>query len=256
MTAIGMDATRRLDLAQVIRRAFGVIGKQLPSFAIVGGVAVALPQALLGLGQGGMAGEGFNWTSGLLMLVGWIGAVIGACVVQAMVVQATVADLGGRTTSLADGVRFGLRLVLPLFALSMVTSVGLGIGFLLLLVPGLILMTLWAVAAPVLIIEQKGVFASLQRSRDLTRNHRWPIFGLIVVVILAYFLIFAVIGLIVALTGGGSVVEPTSTFGAIGSGIGSAIGSVVAAAGLASIYYELRSIKEGASPQELASVFD
>ena len=43
------------------------------------------------------------------------------------------------------------------------------IGFLLLIIPGLILLTVWAVVVPSLVIDKAGIFGSFSRSADLTR---------------------------------------------------------------------------------------
>ena len=71
---------------------------------------------------------------------------------------------------------------MPLLGLGIVAGIAIGIGFLLLIVPGLILMTIWSVAAPVLVLERAGVFASLGRSRELVRGNGWQVFGVIVAI--------------------------------------------------------------------------
>ncbi|MGH6999400.1 MAG: hypothetical protein ACREEO_14495, partial [Phenylobacterium sp.] len=136
---------------------------------------------------------------------------------------------------------------------------GLGVifGMLFLFVPGLILMVIWTVAAPVCVLERPGVFDSLSRSRNLTRGHRWPIFGLFVIYLVAYFVITLVLGGIVgagaAATGGESAISLASIIAATVSG---ALAGIVTSAGVASIYYELRVIKEGVGAAQLAAVFD
>jgi hypothetical protein len=44
--------------------------------------------------------------------------------------------------------------VLPLLGLAIIAGIGIAIGFVLLIIPRLILLTIWAVAAPVMVIEQ------------------------------------------------------------------------------------------------------
>ncbi len=46
-----------------------------------------------------------------------------------------------------------------------------------LLVPGFILLIMWFVAIPVCVVEQRGSWASMQRSAELTKGHRWKISG-------------------------------------------------------------------------------
>ena len=61
-----------------------------------------------------------------------------------------------------------------------VTGVMVGIGFVLLVVPGLILACMFFVAVPVAVVERPGVFEALARSGRLTRGHRVPILGVLV----------------------------------------------------------------------------
>lgn len=54
------------------------------------------------------------------------------------------------------------------------------IGMLLFIVPGLIMITIWAVAAPVIRFEQANVFAAFARSRDLVKGNGWQVFAILV----------------------------------------------------------------------------
>jgi hypothetical protein len=65
----------------------------------------------------------------------------------------------------------------------------------LLIVPGLFLMTIWSVVAPVMVIERPGVFASFTRSRELVRGYGWQVFGVIVVVILIAIVVAVIVGI-------------------------------------------------------------
>ncbi len=51
----------------------------------------------------------------------------------------------------------------------------------LLVVPGIIVALMWSFVTPVLVVERTGLIDTFQRSRDLTRGHRWALLGLIVV---------------------------------------------------------------------------
>src|SRR3954454_3312875 len=88
---------------------------------------------------------------------------------------------GRRDHSTGELFRSVTPVLLPLLGLAIVAGIGIAIGFLLLILPGLILLTIWAVAAPVIVIEHPGVFAALGRSRDLVRGYGWPVFGTIVI---------------------------------------------------------------------------
>jgi len=68
-----------------------------------------------------------------------------------------------------------------------------GIGFILLIVPGLYLMTIWSVIAPVVVVERTGVFDSFGRSRALVKGHGWQVFGVIVLVVVVVLLLVVTI---------------------------------------------------------------
>jgi hypothetical protein len=60
-------------------------------------------------------------------------------------------------------------------------AIGIAIGFVLLIIPGLILITIWAVVAPAIVVEGRGAIEAFGRSRELVRGHGWPVFGAILV---------------------------------------------------------------------------
>ena len=68
-------------------------------------------------------------------------------------------------------------------------AIAIGIGLALLIVPGLILITIWAVIAPAIVVEGAGVIGAFGRSRELVRGNGWAVFGAIV---LAYLIILVV----------------------------------------------------------------
>ncbi len=51
------------------------------------------------------------------------------------------------------------------------------------MIPGLILFTLWSVAAPVVVLERPDVFAALRRSRQLVSGNGWQVFAVIIIVV-------------------------------------------------------------------------
>jgi hypothetical protein len=113
----------------------------------------------------------------------------------------------------------------------------------------------WSVAAPVRVVENTPFFATFGRSAALTRGHRWAILGLYLV----YALGGAVLGLIVApLTGANPFagVQGLNPVYLIASAVIAVLLRAIQGTAVASIYYELRAIKEGVGPEQLAAVFD
>jgi hypothetical protein len=76
-------------------------------------------------------------------------------------------------------------------------GIAVAIGLFLLIVPGLILITIWAVVAPAIVVEHKGVIDAFGRSRELVRGNGWNVFGVIVLaflILVAFYIVASLIG--------------------------------------------------------------
>jgi hypothetical protein len=181
-------STQRIEPGEVIGSAFQIYREQasvLIPTAIILFAIVALARLVL--------------TGGAAALVSLVALVLGVFY-QGMVVE-LVGDVqdGRRDNSVEQLFRGVAPIVLPLIGLSILLGIGVGIGFILLIVPGLFLITIWSVAAPALVIERRGVFAAFGRSRELVREHGWQVFAVILVVIVLSILV----GIIVAIVASG-----------------------------------------------------
>ena len=251
-----------LDIGRVVKNTFGVIGRNLRELLLLAAVLVGVPGALLGWVQFSMSPQAGEMgpismvTTVIAGIAGYILTVIGSALLQASVTRVAVADLNGERVSAFEQARKSTASILPLIGVSFLATLGVLFGMLFLFVPGVILAVLWSVSQPVCVVERPGVFASLARSRNLTRGYRWPIFGLFVVYLIAYSVVSMVIGGVIGaiLLAGGSAAVAVSTI--VISVITSIAGSMLGVAGVAAIYYELRAAKEGVGVDQLAAVFD
>jgi hypothetical protein len=118
----------------------------------------------------------------LLALLGLATAVIGATWLQGAFVYA-VQDARDGTFDASLGQIFSrvAPSILPLLGAGLLAGLGIALGFLLLIIPGLFLITIWAVVAPVIVVEKPGVFAAFGRSRELVRGHGWTVFGIVII---------------------------------------------------------------------------
>jgi hypothetical protein len=87
-----------------------------------------------------------------------------------------------------------------LFLLSLVVGILVGIGMIFFIIPGVILALMWIVSTPSMMVENKGVFESMSRSSDLTRQNRMRILGIGLLLIVAYIVIGLVVVLLAAIT--------------------------------------------------------
>ena len=71
--------------------------------------------------------------------------------------------------------------IVPLFVAGLLAGIGVAIGLILLVVPGLFLLTIWAVIAPVIVVEGRGALESFGRSHELVRGHGWTVFAIVLI---------------------------------------------------------------------------
>jgi hypothetical protein len=224
---------RRLDVGATLSEVFSTYGSQ---------AGVLLPVAFWLFLVVAIV-NGLISTSLALVPVALAVSLIAATLYQGMVVG-LVRDIqdGHRDFSAGELMRSAAPVVAPLIGAGLLSGLGVGVGFVLFIVPGLFLLTIWAVIAPVIVIERSGVIAAFGRSRALVRGNGWPVFGAIFVV----FLITAIAGLVLSLIGA-SIASGTLVrivFSAIASTLTAPIGALLAAV----LYFRLRAIKEAPSP--------
>ena len=142
--------------------------------------------------------------AGLLALAGtvgfWLGfvvAIVAAFLLQATLVKAVQDVRDGRADlSISETVSAALPHIWPVAGASILAGIGIAIGLFLLIVPGLFLITIWAVIVPVIVIERSAVLACFGRSRELVRGRGWHVFGTLVLVYLIMVGVNIVLGLI------------------------------------------------------------
>ena len=165
---------------------YKTFAKHLLAIAFVIYLVAAIITALLALAGG---------TIGILL--GSFVSVVAAFVLQATLVKA-VQDVrdGHADLSIKQTVNEALPFLGAVAGASILAGIAITIGLLLIIVPGLFLITIWAVIVPVIIIERSGALASFGRSRELVRGHGWPVFGTLVIVYIIMLVVNIVLGLI------------------------------------------------------------
>jgi hypothetical protein len=154
----------------------------------------------------------------------------------------------GRPTSARASLQFAAGRLGPTLWLTIVLVVGLAVGFVALILPGIWLAIAWSVAYPVMLVEGTGGIGALKRSFQLTSGRWWATFGRIAV---AYILIMVLstVAAIVFVAPSAAIVDDTS-FGALvlehtGDFIVSLLTTPFLAALTTLVYFDLRVRKEG-----------
>jgi hypothetical protein len=142
----------------------------------------------------------------LLTLAGIVGVLLGsvisfiaAYVVQTALIKAVQDVRDGRVDlDLGQTVRAALPYLWPVIGASILAGIGITFGFILLIVPGLILLTFWCLIVPFIVLGGSGALASFGNSWRTVRGYAWPVFGTYVLVILILLAFGFVLGLILA----------------------------------------------------------
>lgn len=159
----------------------------------------------------------FSGLLGALLLV--IGVVVVVNIIFSTIAQGSAIKLASERitrgeASLGAAIRFAVSKLLSIWAVSIIVGIIVILGIFALIVPGIILAIMYSLALPVLLIEKKGVFESMSRSRQLV-SHRWgKTFGT--------FLVLGIIVIIASLIFG-AITGPFGIAGTIVNGILSAL---------------------------------
>lgn len=104
---------------------------------------------------------------------------VGTAIVQGALVEAVDQERRQRQGSVLGAAwnRAG-----ALIGVALLTGIGVGIGLLLLVVPGLILFTRWSLAVPAVMIEGRSPRDAMRRSRELVQGHGWRVFAVFLTV--------------------------------------------------------------------------
>ena len=112
---------------------------------------------------------------------------------------------------------------------------------------GVILYCMYFIAVPASVCEKPGIGGALLRSRDLTAGHKGNIFGMLLLLGIADYVLGKILDEV--------FMTDVNMRLYVGFGLDVLLG-LLAATVCASTYYLLRSEKEGTSADDLASVFD
>lgn len=247
---------RPLSVGEILDTSFSLYRRHFSALATVALVCTGLP-LVLRLFMEAAGGIFANLTLAVLYAISLTMLNLVATGATVFVVSESYL---GRPISAREALRRATPYIGRILVCSMLMALVVGLGFLLLIVPGIMLATGLALAIPAVVLEPRSTAsAALSRSWELTRGSRWRIFGLgFTLLVLLYVPVVAITGLL-------AVVLPPAS----GAPFGPTLVSTIAAIAFGGIvqmflyplfycvltvtYYDLRVRKEGFDLELLAS---
>jgi uncharacterized membrane protein len=251
-----LPTLRPLSVGEILDVSFSLYRRHFGPLVMVALICSGVP-FLLSLflqSAGGM------FANPLLTLVYYILFAVLSSLATAATVYIVSESYLGRPLGAGAALARSAPLLWRLILCSLLITLVVGIGLVLLLVPGIILICGLILAFPALVLEPGSTpVAALARSWALTRGSRWRMFGLILTMAILFYVPFAALGGIAAM------LLPRSELGAGDLAMGFGLTTIVVA-GVVQIfiyplfycvitvaYYDLRVRKEGFDLEILAS---
>ena len=230
-------------IGAVLRRSFAILFKHIVPFGLISLLLLVVPSFLIDLIVISQRPDS-GWGLAIVLIVNLVLTYL----VTAALVYGTIQELRGQRVRLGHIISRGLALMFPVLGVAIIVGLASTVGFILLIIPGLIVMTLFWVAIPAAVVERPGVFASLGRSLDLTRGSRWRVFGVVIILIVLSLVAQQIVGMLATASGG--------IFGIVIVALVTAFFTALTAVAGAVSYHDLRIAKEGGESTDIVAVYD
>ena len=228
----------------LLRQTFSVYLANFISFSLIAALVLSpvLVTSALQIAEG---------TGGMSVLYGALTGILGLLlgpVATAALTYGVFQQVRGKPATLLNCLGTGFRLLPSVLGVSILNGLAIFGGALLCIFPGFIIACTLSAAVPAAVIEREGIMKSLRRSRALTQDHRWSIFG-------ALFTIWLLNALGEMLVAGVALRAPMVLHLILRLML-IVVFSALQATAPALIYYNLRRVKESIDVEEIAAVFD
>ncbi|MDC7684857.1 hypothetical protein PQU92_16350 [Asticcacaulis sp. BYS171W] len=251
----------KFTIGNVFSRAFDLMGRHFALIFGMAAVTVGIPTfafsayMVTALGESPLetSGVGFSTTSGSLTGFGLgLASIILSLINYSMLTELAVTGLVGRKFELGESIGRAFANILPLIAIGILYGLAFIVGFILLIIPGIIVAVALSPCFAVYIAERgNGIGGALSKSWKLTENHRWGLFFISLLVGVATLILSSVVQapfLFLAASLPPLVILGISTLANVVVNAVSLVFSVTC-------YVLLRESKEGRTPETAADVF-
>lgn len=229
-----------MSVGSVLREALDLYKRFFARFFLTAAAVFVLVDLLGAIASDARSAGGVGqvfWTIVFLVI-----AVVGSFWVQGALVVAVADVRDGKIDSsvgdLYDRVRPHLA---ALIVSGTLAGLGIGLGFVALVIPGLYLLTHWILIVPVIVLEGKTAGESFRRSRELVRGNGWTVLGVIVVTLL-------IAGIANGLATAVFAFLPSFLQAWVGGTIASSLTAPFVALSWTVMYFRLSGVREPAQP--------
>ena len=169
--------------------------------ALFFGVVFAPERIEVGSTGSGVVVDYASRSWGANLLVGSIGALIAiiiSAILQAAILRAASQATIGDQVDVEASYRYGFKRLGSVILLSLLVGLIVAVGFILLIIPGIIFLVFLSASIPVLIVENRRGTEAMSRSWNLVKGHFWHA---LVVILVAALIVGVVSGIIGAIGG-------------------------------------------------------
>ncbi|MEZ5062445.1 MAG: hypothetical protein R2700_13190 [Solirubrobacterales bacterium] len=212
-------APRGIDVGRVVRESFSIYAENAAPLLITAFIVVLIA----GLIQGLLSDGGI-----ILQLIGTVVSLVATAIYTGFVVK-LVADVrdGSRDFSVGDLISSASPYIVPLIVNGVLRGIAIAIGLILFIIPGLFLMTIWAVTSPAIVVEGEDGIGAFGRSSELTSGQRMNVFLTILVVFLITFVVSFIVLAIGASIGTGALIALSILVATITQPVAALVASVL-----------------------------
>jgi hypothetical protein len=190
------------------------------------------------------ASSGSTFPTVAINLLGFLAGALALGALTRLLVQGYT----GRHTTWEEALAYASTHFVPLLILSVLTVLGLLLGYAFFLVPGIFLTVAWSAAVPALMFERAGPTVALRRSMELIAGYWWTMAGVLVLALLIIIGFSYLVDVLVAGLQHSTSIDVILTLQGLARAIGAILTYPFLAAVSVTIYANARARKEVVDP--------
>lgn len=230
----------------------GIVATLQIPLAIINGLITATTQPPATSATNTVHFSSFSGPIGASAGSGLLGLIFGAVITGALAQAISARYLGREITIGAAYASVGAGTVVSLILASILYGIIVGIGFLILIIPGIYLVVRFLFVPEAIVLERTGIWGAFSRSSQLVKGSWWRVFGIALLV----FIITAVLSGVLGAVAGALLVSGHRVAGEVVSAIVTILVEPFEFGALILLYYDLRIRKEGFDIQHLMRNFE